>query len=100
MGETLGKNLFAMPQAFFGEQQLLANLLEILTTNIGKLTSFEQIPDTFLWIEFWSVSRQALQMNPFGPTLREKVLDSLTVMNTSSIPDDQQLPHNLAQKKL
>jgi hypothetical protein len=51
VGETLDKDLFAMPQAFFGETQLLPNLIEVLTTKVFEFASLEQIPNTFLWIK-------------------------------------------------
>jgi len=55
----------------------------IKTTNILEFDSFEQIPDPFLWIEFWRISRQTFKMNPLGATFplktgyeRQKILPS------------------------
>ena len=47
---TLGKSRFSMPQPFFGTSQLLANVLEILTTNVLQFDSLEKIPNTLLGI--------------------------------------------------
>src|SRR5512135_2360174 len=100
MGETLHEDLFAMSQAFFSSTQLVLNLLQVLTTNIFEFTSFEQIPDAFLGIEFGRISRQTLEMDALGSTSRQEVFDRLTAMNRGSIPDDQQLARDLTQEHL
>jgi hypothetical protein len=65
MGKTLAKDGIAMPQAFFRPTQLALDVWHIQTTNILEFDALEQISDSFLWIELWSISRQALQMDAF-----------------------------------
>ena len=55
-----------MSQPFFGATQLSLDMQYVKTANILEFDSFEQIPDAFLWIQFWRISRQTFKMNPFG----------------------------------
>lgn len=61
MGETLAKDRFPMSQPFFGTTHFPLDALYIKTTNILQFDPFEQIPDSFLRIEFWRISRQAFK---------------------------------------
>jgi hypothetical protein len=88
-----------MPQAFFGSPHLPLDVLHIKTTNILEFDSFEQIPDSFLRIQFWCRSRQAFKMNPLGTTFCQVIFDGLTEMNGGSIPDDQQFAGNLTSEQ-
>jgi hypothetical protein len=56
-----------MPQPFFGSPRVPLDVLPIKTTNILEFDAFEQIPDAFLRIQFWCISRQTFKMNPLGP---------------------------------
>ena len=89
-----------MSQPFLGTTQLRLDLLHLKTTNILEFDPLEQIPDAFLWIQLWSVPRQAFQMNPFGSTMRQKIFDRLASMNARSIPNHQQFTGDLARKHL
>lgn len=100
MGETLAKDRLAMSQPFFGEQYFPSEVLPVQTTNILELDAFEQIPDAFLRVEFWGVSRQLLQMNPCGSTFPEIIFDWLAAMNGGSVPDHEQLASNLTREQL
>src|SRR5450631_1266438 len=89
-----------MPQPFFGTTQLSLDMLHVKTANILEFDAFEQIPDTFLRIQFWRISRQTFKMNPLGTAFCQKVFDRLTAMNGRSIPDDQQVAGNLTGEQL
>jgi len=100
VSNTLTKNAFAMPEPFLGSQQFRSELLEIKSTKVLEFAPLEQIPHPFLRIQLRSVARQSLQMNAFGSSLCQKILDHLTAMNGGPIPDDQQFARDLAQKSL
>src|SRR5260370_22769091 len=100
MGETLAKDGYAMSQAFFGPTQLPLDVWHVKTTNILEFDSLEQIPDAFLRIEFWSVGRQAYQMDAFGSALGQEIFDRLRAMNGGPIPDDEQFARDLALEQL
>src|SRR5579862_4250019 len=100
MGETLAKDRFAMPQPFFGMTHFPLDVLYIKTTNVLEFDSFEQIPDAFLRIQFWRISRQTFKMNPFSTAFCQVIFDGLTAMNSRSIPDHQQFARNLTSEQL
>jgi hypothetical protein len=89
-----------MSQPFFGKQHFPSELLPAQATNILEFDAFEQIPDTFLRIEFGSVCRQLFQMKAFGSAFAEIVFHRLTAMNGGSVPDHEQLARNLAREQL
>src|SRR6266566_895757 len=98
MGKTLTKDGLTMSQASLGKKQFAIKLLESLTTDIFEFTALEQIPHAFLRIEFGRISRQAFQMDALGCTSRQKVLDGLGAMNAGSIPNNEQVARDFAQK--
>ena len=100
MGDTLAQDCFAMPEPFLGPHQSRLKLIEISSTKVLEFAPLEQIPYAFLGIEFRCIARQALQMDAFGSTCGQKILDGLRAMNARSIPDDQQLAWDLAQEQL
>lgn len=87
-----------MSQASPSKQQFVIELLLRLTTDIFQFTAFEQIPHSFLGVEFGRIGRQAFQMDARSRSLSQKVFDRLRAMNASPIPNDEQLPPDLAQK--
>ena len=100
MSDTLTKNRFAVPEPFLGTPQFCAELFEVSSTKVLEFASLEQIPHAFLWVQLRSIPRQSLQMDAFGSPLSQKILDRLTAVNSSPIPDDQQVAWELAQKQL
>ena len=72
VSETLPQHLISMPQPFFGSSHFSGDLSHITTTDILEFTSFEQIPNSLLWVEFGRIARQAFQMQPFGCSSRAK----------------------------
>ena len=100
MGETLAKDRLAMSQPFFGTAQLSLDVLHVKTTNILEFDALEQVPDSFLWIEFWCIRRQLFQVNTFGSPFCQEVFDGLTAMDGSTIPDHQQFTGDLAGQQL
>ncbi len=96
MGETLAKDRFTMSQPFLGTTQLPLDVLRVKTTNILEFDTLEQIPDPFLWVQLWCITRQAFEMNAFGSAFCQKVFDHLTAMNGGSVPDHQQFAGDLA----
>lgn len=100
MDKTVTKGVLTMPETRPGKEQLLIELAEILATEILQFAAFEQVPNPFLRIELGCISRQTFQMNAGSRTSRQKVFDHLAVMDGRTIPDNQQLPRNLAQELL
>ena len=72
---------------------------KIRATPIFQLTAVEEIPDSRLRIEFGSVPRQTLQVEPFGCRRCEKRFDCIRPVNGRAIPDQHQLAGDLAQKQ-
>ena len=81
MSKTLFEDSSAVSQAFFGMSELHGHVRHISTTDILQFSTCEQIPDALLWVEFRSIARQALQMEPFGGLALQKVLDHLRAMD-------------------
>ena len=100
MGDTLTKNRFAVPEPLLSTHQLCGKLPAIGSTKVLEFASLEQIPHPFLWVQLRSIARQSLQMDAFGTPLRQKILDRLTAVDGSPIPDNQQVARDLAQEQL
>ena len=100
MSETLAKTGFAMPEPFFGMDQLSPKLHEIRSTKVFEFAPLEQIPHSFLWIQLRCIGRQAFQVNACGSPSAQKVFDDVRAMDGRAIPDDQQFAGDLAQKHL
>ena len=79
-------------QTFFGFDELTIQLIEIETTDIAQLHSLEIVPDALIGVEIGSIARQLFQMQAFGRSPLEKVLDLVSAMNRRAVPDE----HNLA----
>jgi len=91
MSKTLFEDSSTVPQAFFGMPQFLGHVGDIPAADILQFSTFEQIPDALLWIQFRGIARQAFQMEPFGGLALQKVLDHLRTMDRRPIPDDEQV---------
>jgi hypothetical protein len=100
MSETLAQTGFAMPEPFFGMDQRRAKLHEISSTKVFEFASLEQIPHPFLRIQLRRIGRQAFQMKAFGAPSAQKVFDDARTMNRRTVPNDQQVAGNFAQKHL
>ena len=100
MGDTLAQDRFAMSEPFLGTQQFCAEVIEVSSTKVLEFAPLEQIPHAFLRIQFRSIARQSLQMDTFGSAFGQEIFDGPRAMNTRAIPDDQQLPWDLAQKQV
>jgi hypothetical protein len=100
MGDTLAQDRFAMSEPFLGTQQFCAELIEVSSTKVLEFAPLEQIPHAFLRIQFRSIARQSLQMDAFGSAFGQEIFDGPRAMNTRAIPDDQQLPWDLAQEQV
>jgi hypothetical protein len=100
MSDTLDQRGFAMPQAFGSSSHFQRKVWQVLNTKVFEFASLEQLPPPFLWIQFWRVSRQTLQMNALGTSRAQKVFDDMRAMNGSAIPNHQQFAGDLARKHL
>lgn len=69
-----------------------------MTAAVLELLALEEIPDTLVGVQFRSVARQALAVQPLRRARGEEVLDRLTAMNRRTIPDDEQLAPHLPQE--
>jgi hypothetical protein len=85
MSETMLKDGLPMAQALFGMHKLPAQVSKILAAEILEFAAFEQIPYTFLWVEFRCIARQALQMDPFAHRTGKKLLDHIRTMDGRSM---------------
>ncbi len=87
-----------MAEAFFGSYQLLTEMRETLTTEVFEFATFEQVPHSLLRVQIRGIAWQALQMEPFGRSLREKLFDHLGAMDWGTIPNDEEFAFDLAQQ--
>jgi hypothetical protein len=92
MSDTLDQRGFAMPQAFGSSSHFQRKGWQVLNTKVFEFASLEQIPPPFLWIQFWRVSRQTLQMNALGTSRAQKVFDDMRAMNGSASQITSSLP--------
>lgn len=76
-----------MPESFFGPLQFVGHLADVRTAQVLQFAAFEQVPDSFLRVEFRHVSWQALQLEEFASASFEKVLDGLCAMDRRAIPE-------------
>ena len=88
--------LLFVPQAFFSLNELALQLLEIATTDIAQLHALEIIPDALIRVEIRGVARQLFQLQAFGRSSLEKVLDLVSPMNRRAVPDHYNLARDLA----
>jgi hypothetical protein len=49
-----------VPQALFGLAKFLAQLPEILTTNVPQFHPFQVVPDTVVWIQLSDIAGELL----------------------------------------
>src|SRR6266705_409481 len=76
-----------------------ANLADGIQTQVGQFALFHVAPDVLDWIEFRSVSRQALDHDVSSE--RFDVLgDDATTMSRQTIPNHQQLAADLLGQRL
>ena len=75
--------------------ELLVQMVQVQATHIAKFNIFEMSPSSFVGIEIWRISWQALKVNLFGGTIRQKCPDFYTAMDWRAIPNHQQLAVSL-----
>jgi hypothetical protein len=85
-------------QAHTCSQQVLAQVAQLAAADIAQLDALEGVPDALIRVEIGRVARQLLQLQALGRPRAQEVLDRLPVMNRRAIPDEQQLPADLAQE--
>ncbi len=71
----------------------MAEMPEVLATDIGQFMLFQMRPDVLDRIEFWSISREPFRPNAAIQTA-DVITHQLTAMRGQAIPNDQQLAGN------
>ena len=59
-------DLLLVPQALFGSNEHLMELIQIGTADIAQLHALEIIPDALIWVQIRGVTWQLFQMQAFG----------------------------------
>jgi hypothetical protein len=79
---------------------LSSEVIEILTTKIGKFAMFEVMPDALIGVEVRGIGGQSFEMDTLGSAIRQKLFNGLAAMNRCAIPNDQELAFDLGQSLL
>src|ERR671914_2548518 len=89
-----------VPEAFFSLAQLIVEMGDTLAAKVLQLHPFQVVPDSFRWVQFWSIARKLLQVNPLGRTPSQVVLHPTAPVDRRPIPEHQQLPSNMPRQVL
>ena len=68
---------------------------QVVGAAVGKL-AFELVPDAFVWVEFWSICREALKVQTMTPPAELSHMVSL--MGSAVVPDDNNMPAQVAKQ--
>jgi hypothetical protein len=66
--------------------------------DVAQFDPLQRVPDALIRVQIWRVAGEALQVQAFGRPRAEEVLDGPPMMNGRAVPDDEQLPADLAQQ--
>ena len=72
----------------------------MLTADILQLNLIQIPPDTLVGTRIRHITRQLLQMDAFGTTSGQEVLDHLPAMDWGAIPDHQQFAGDVLRQML
>lgn len=75
-----------VPQALFGLAEFLAQVGEVLTTNVFQLHPFQVVPDSFIGIQLRSIAGEWLQVNPCRGTTSQLLFHRLAPVDGGAIP--------------
>jgi|GraSoiStandDraft_43_1057313.scaffolds.fasta_scaffold311750_2 hypothetical protein len=78
--------------------QLVTEVGQVGTADVPQFHPLQVIPDPLVGIEIGCVAGQPFQMEAFGPTAGQEVLDRLPSMDGRAVPDHQQLAGEIAQQ--
>ena len=87
-------------QPLFRAAQGEVELREVLATDGAQLAAFPIRPDPFDRVEIRRITRKVLQMDAFGGSPSQEVLDGLATMDRGAIADDEKLAGDLAEEEL
>jgi hypothetical protein len=96
--ETAFENAWFSSHPFHGTAEFAAQVRDIEATHVAQLDAFELLPEPLARIEFGSIGRQTLHMQPLCCPIREELSDGMATVDGSAIPDDDQAAGNLAQQ--
>jgi hypothetical protein len=72
MKKTRLKDRAPMAEAFFRPYESLTHLRQIVAAEVFELTTFEQVPNPLLRVQFRRVARKPLQVKALGGTSGQK----------------------------
>lgn len=87
-----------MTQALAGMEYLPVQFAQIVAADVRQLDAFQIVPHAFSGIEIWRIARQLLDVEAFGGSAPEEVLDGLSAMDRRAIPDKEDLATEFAQE--
>lgn len=87
-----------LPQALAGRPQFTPRLGEVGTADVPQLDVLEMAPDAFFGIQLRRVARKALEVDPRGRPLPEKLLDDPAAVDGGAVPNDEQLAPDVPEQ--
>jgi putative transposase len=84
--------------AFHSIAEFAAQVRDIAATYVAQLYAFQLRPEPFVGVQLGGIGREAFQVNPLCGTIRQELLDDVTVVNGGAIPNDYHTAGHLAQQ--
>jgi hypothetical protein len=98
--ETAFEKAWFSSHPFHGTAEFAAQVWKIEATQVAQLDAFELLPEPLTRIQFRSIGRQTLYMQPLCCTIREELSDGTAAVDGSATPDDDHAAGALAQQVL
>jgi hypothetical protein len=84
--QAAADDVWLLPESLAGSAELLVRLLKITTTEIAHLDPLQVPPNAFFRVHLRCVTGEALQVDPLGGAVAEKLLDGLAPVDRCAIP--------------
>jgi hypothetical protein len=98
--ETAFEKAWFSSHPFHGTAEFAAQVWKIEATQVAQLDAFELLPEPLTRIQFRSIGRQTLYMQPLCCTIREELSDGTAAVDRRATPDDDHAAGDLAQQVL
>lgn len=82
---------------FHHSTQLIPKMRDIAAAHMAQLNSFELLPETIPWVQFWGIGREVLRMEALRGAGREKLFDGVATVDRHVMLDDHHPAGHFAQ---
>src|ERR671917_703777 len=89
-----------VPKALFGFAQFVVQVRDALATPVLQFHPLQIVPNPLGWVQLWRIAGKLLQVNPVSSVSSQVLLYQPAAVDGSSIPQHQQLPHNMLPQVL